>query len=391
MYEKVGYRKVVVGAAQGYETTGWKVWAKPQFGFRFDPDADQYAVFERAEKVAADRGSKPAAARMAQRIVDNPDPSRWPSPAEVLAVDEGLLTGGWYGVRDIGVSKAAGPDRFYVSCVFTDEVTKHLPGRHDQKTHGSGGSGERLTTTPSGEELPDGWGRLTGEEFRQRSIDAMIEDDIHPDDAVHIVDRQIARGVTPTVYTNGAVTIQIHPDADKVIEPTAHGRIVRQADFLQKASPVENLLIRVDDRYVTRASGQTKGDDVVGWTTMKHPDKAGHATIAIRPVAFTKRNPLRQGLTVGTGGEYVMAHEWGHAIVQPKGWAPALTRDGVNREAALYRMFGQAAQVSGYAMTQPAEFFAEMFADWHQSRGTTKRPVVREAAREFGWFGGDAA
>jgi GNAT superfamily N-acetyltransferase len=269
-------------------------------------------------------------------------------------------------------------------------MLKHLPGQHDQSTHGhgKGATGGHLTTTPTGEDLPEGWGRLDGDALLQRRIQILIDEDVHPDDAEWVAKRQVAKGNQPTVYENGAVTIEIHPDADKVMDPGSHAAIVRQADFLNKAAPVQNLTIRIDDWYVTKASGSTKGDDVVGWTTMKHADKDGHATIAIRPVAFTNRTPLREGLTVGSGGQYVMAHEWGHAVKQPKGYARAL--DGSHREAALYRLFGDAAQVSAYAMSQPAEFYAEAFADWHQSRGQTKRPVVRKAAQEFGWFGSDA-
>lgn len=241
------------------------------------------------------------------------------------------------------------------------------------------------STTVDGKPLPEGWTRVNERDIRDNVADEWVAEGMERSVAEATVDRLFAIS-SPVVYTDGKVTVRMGAGPSGLPDEH-HERAVKQIHTMQQVAPLDHATIRIDDYYVTTGSGSTVPIGVLGWTSFEHPDKPGHAVIALRPSLWTdeKTHSGTIPFNVRTGSDYVVAHEWGHAVVQPKAM-------GGGKEGSLYQMFGSSAKdVSGYALTSPAEFYAEIFADWHASHGTTTRPVTRKAAKEFGWFGGEDA
>jgi hypothetical protein len=73
--------------------------------------------------------------------------------------------------------------------------------------------------------------------------------------------------------------------------------------------------------------------------------------------------------------QYVLAHEWGHAVNdEPFGAAP-------NYESAQARVAG----MSDYGKSSPYEAYAEAFAEWSLTGGKTTNVAAQQYARDYGW------
>lgn len=72
--------------------------------------------------------------------------------------------------------------------------------------------------------------------------------------------------------------------------------------------------------------------------------------------------------------EYVLAHEWGHAI---------------DHENALDQMMAQFDDhvhgLSAYGESSPREAYAEAFAEWYLTKGRTSNAAAKHYAQKFGW------
>lgn len=85
------------------------------------------------------------------------------------------------------------------------------------------------------------------------------------------------------------------------------------------------------------------------------------------------------------GIEYVLAHEWGHAIEGDPGAQTARAVEGKATLLSMYRKFKYDDDLSGYGGTSTHEAYAESFAEWWLTRGRTTNPVAQAYAREFDW------
>lgn len=84
---------------------------------------------------------------------------------------------------------------------------------------------------------------------------------------------------------------------------------------------------------------------------------------------------------------YLISHEYGHTMDNLRsgssGTSPSMRAaysDIMKRHKA-----GEATGLSEYGRSQPAEAYAETFAEWHMSGGKTTSPAAQHFARLYGW------
>jgi hypothetical protein len=77
--------------------------------------------------------------------------------------------------------------------------------------------------------------------------------------------------------------------------------------------------------------------------------------------------------------QYTVAHEWGHTVATAGG------AGGVTAQSILAEAERAGTLISDYATTSTAEAFAESFAEWWLTAGTTANVTVQQLARAEGW------
>jgi hypothetical protein len=100
--------------------------------------------------------------------------------------------------------------------------------------------------------------------------------------------------------------------------------------------------------------------------------------------ADTKNMDMMPSSLVGNtkNMNYLMTHEYGHQLDFSK------NASGDNYKAhPLTKNAKFNAALSSYGKSHPVEAYAEAFAEWHHSNGTTKNPAARAMARYEGWNG----
>jgi hypothetical protein len=240
------------------------------------------------------------------------------------------------------------------------------------------GSSHALDTIKGGRE------KINGPVAEKQMVDDLAEE-IGPDAAHSAVERLKMVGHVPTVYTNGSINIRIHPS----VPESVHQKILLDVASLQHFAPVKDLDVRIDDDFVTHGSGQTlehAATGCMGWTEVTAGN--GNTTIAIRPTPWTRpKGPVQAGLLMrssdGNRGRYFIAHEWGHATLRPSQRSAEM--------GARLMYFYQVHRYAGsmYAAESPDEYYAENFAEWHTTGGTTSNKVTQQMAMDFGWFMAD--
>lgn len=185
---ELGLTSITVSPA----TDGIAAWAQERFGYRFSqkpslrahstdgrpPKNDEEAavpiggvgypgrrreyrgsdglLYGFAHPDLGEPGVKEALAGIERRLQSD-DPGDWPAPHEIITLGTGrrvyddiiegrtlgeyLLSHGWKGVKPSSHVTKALDGMLYLTVLGEQEpVTKHLPGQHDQKTHGRGGN-----------------------------------------------------------------------------------------------------------------------------------------------------------------------------------------------------------------------------------------------------------
>ena len=84
--------------------------------------------------------------------------------------------------------------------------------------------------------------------------------------------------------------------------------------------------------------------------------------------------PILQMFSLDTEWRYTLAHEFGHAIT------PWNRMRSITREWSAVGFY-----FSHYGQSDPAEGFAEAFAEFYLSEGKTINPAARAYAVDFGW------
>jgi len=170
------------------------------------------------------------------------------------------------------------------------------------------------------------------------------------------------------VYQNGSVKIKFSSTGYKI--PDAQKKeLFKRIEKLQKANPKEKLEITVSQNMRNAyAKAEINGSRM--WIS---PRTILDPTLNVEKESTGWKMP---SLADAGRPNYTLAHEWGHLLDS--------TRFDINSVMKLKKEFPDAF-VSDYAKTKPVEFFAEMFADYFTTGGTTDNPLVQKMAQTYGW------
>lgn len=233
----------------------------------------------------------------------------------------------------------------------TGRSHRHLPGKHDQKTHGSGigeavaGSGTTVKSKSGTGKSAAGWARAENQRVE------------YPPGSGTMIDAKVWRqgGHRVADLDSGF--------SEKEVETT----ILPTINRLQKTNPVAGMLDVRLEPTIFRKGKALNGVTVIGTGQIKLSGiMAGRK---LRSRGF--HSPAGDG---HSQSEYVLVHEWGHAISKPKSEAKP-------REA----LFATTSPLSNYGKTNAHEAYAEAFAEFWFTKGKSMTWSVQDYVREFGW------
>ena len=231
--------------------------------------------------------------------------------------------------------------------------------------------------------VPGQWAKLSSEEIKEMVITDFLA--IRPNNTREEVLDWIARGKLGKATTalmqkgivmkNGPVKIQYYSGGTSVPKQVQK-EIMDHVDLLQTLNP-KSTTLRV-------TIGQSKRN-AYGWATLNGED------IWLAPkTAKTVLPNTREGGTFKMPAlaetpqwKYTLTHEWGHHIDNGSGWSgqATATTQAIDR---LKKEFPFEFR-SGYSGENTKEFYAEMFAEYFLTKGTTPNLLVQGMAKEFGW------
>jgi hypothetical protein len=231
--------------------------------------------------------------------------------------------------------------------------------------------------------VPGQWAKLSSEEIKEMVITDFLA--IRPNNTREEVLDWIARGKLGKataalmqkgiVMKNGPVKIQYY-SGGTTVPKQVQKEIMDHVDLLQTLNP-KSTTLRV-------TIGQNKRN-AYGWATLNGED------IWLAPkTAKTVLPNTREGGTFKMPAlaetpqwKYTLTHEWGHHIDNGSGWSgqATATTQAIDR---LKKEFPFEFR-SGYSGENTKEFYAEMFAEYFLTKGTTPNLLVQGMAKEFGW------
>jgi hypothetical protein len=228
--------------------------------------------------------------------------------------------------------------------------------------------------------VPGQWTKLDKDQIRKEYEDKIREKYAHNELFMNMLIKQpdkatkalMEKGV---VYRNGNIEAQFYLGGATIPEKTKQ-EIIDYIEKLQLTNGKEKLTVIIGNSKKGAYGWAVTGGNQI-WIApstvrMKMPNpmewKDGH------------KMPVLQNLKQW---EYTLAHEWGHHIDINN----LLAEKRAARSLALTRLKTEFpdAFVSKYAKTNEKEFYAEMFAEWFGTSGTTNNALVQAMAKEFGW------
>jgi SPP1 gp7 family putative phage head morphogenesis protein len=200
-----------------------------------------------------------------------------------------------------------------------------------------------------------------------------------------LADRTMAEG--QVVYTNGWTTV-----------------LVDETQFLQMPGSIDDLLDAIDGnmskfplKMLTVKVGNKDIDEIFAEMGAKKERVAAAAArggiggnkMFVRPksVKASPVDPKSNGTWFSkvpdstTDIEYTVAHEWGHLREMVVGASIKNANKTINE---LTERVGNQ-YLSMYGASDPAEAYAEAWADWVLNKGKTDNPLTNAMAKEFGW------
>jgi hypothetical protein len=229
---------------------------------------------------------------------------------------------------------------------------------------------------------PGQWRKLTPDEIKEDVITEYLKNYnmMAREQVIDWIDRgKFGKATTSlitkgTVYKNGNIQVQFHSGGTSVPDKVKK-EIVEHVEKLQIANPNEKVTVTI---------GQSK-KNAYGWATL------GGDGIWLAPkTAKTVVPNLLEGgkfkmpaLLDNAQWKYTLTHEWGHHIDE----GSSFFGQTAERTFAIQRLktaYPDAFK-SLYSMEKPEEFFAEMFAEWFLTNGTTTNQLVQAMAKEFNW------
>ena len=230
---------------------------------------------------------------------------------------------------------------------------------------------------------PGQWTTLTSDEIKEQVIGEYLAN--HPLNTREQVLDWLARGRfgkettalidKGIVYQNGGVRVSFY-SGGRTVPAKVQKQILDHIDALQATNP-KSTVIRI------HIGKNKKG--AYGWATLNGEDiwlapKTAKTVLPNKVQGGTFKMPA---LADNEQWRYTLTHEWGHHIDEGSaffGQASATT----STIETLKKQFPDAFK-SGYSAENTKEFYAEMFAEYFLTKGTTANPLVQAMAKEFGW------
>jgi hypothetical protein len=234
---------------------------------------------------------------------------------------------------------------------------------------------------------PGEWKELTKDEIRESVISLYVAKTGKTREAIELYiqkgfigsgDLELLRN--GTVYRNGPIEIQFYASGAKV-KADEKKKFLESVDAIQTYAPKDKMIITVAKEKKGAYGSAILGD----------------AQIFLRPSVVSDDLPKEKELGFKmpviaevAHRDYVLAHEWGHSIDIGGSFGRTVsiqnpaTKETIKRLQKKYANDPLAIR-SGYSGENTKEFYAEMFAEWYLTKGTTKNPLVQEMAQALGW------
>jgi len=293
------------------------------------------------------------------------------------------------------------------------DENRHLPGGHDQKTHGAGGSGPykagnwvKASALDKKAILERRYGAAAdkavgGELTREQKIKEMAR-----------IDQNNIDNRNNEVWMNGENhTITFARDT-KNMDVMDKEKLFNDVDEMQTKYPLDQMDVEVvSDWRGTKGMASDRGS--AAYTTNDGLKIGIRAQYVSGVFAETPEMLKKQGIVVPfdeqqfmgsvknvSVGKYTMAHEWGHAwesktgkLVGNSGLVGGGNLDRfryeTKKDAFIFKTVKESTLKGGYmskyGKTNLAESYAEAFADNYLTKGKSSNPVVQDMAKEFKW------
>jgi hypothetical protein len=245
----------------------------------------------------------------------------------------------------------------------------------------------QVVTASTGGFVPGQWRLSTAEERRQEVIDryTKLNPNAEPGLIASLVDAgrsipaaDIALVKSGIVYNNGPFKVMFYSAGTKVPQKLQQ-KLLKEIEELQITNPRKEMTI-----FVASNRGNAYGSALLG-----------DAKIWLRPDTVMSDTPTGReaghkmpAITTVAQRQYTLAHEWGHTLDE----GGSFTRTESIQNATTKRLieeykeqFKDKAFMSAYSGENTKEFYAEMFAEFYLTKGTTDNPLVQAMAKEFLW------
>jgi len=277
----------------------------------------------------------------------------------------------------------------HITLIDKNDISKHLAGRHNQKTHG-GGMGPK-------------WEKGEWHEMSNKDYVAFIDDSCRLAESKYEkriipksewkknyarTDEEYLKAKPERAYKNGQIVVFSEPGDNPSKHQTKinEGSLIRDIDDLQTQYPLESLVLRISDK---RLKELAPDKDAFGAT-----DRGGNKMLLAGDALFPRPvNNVGMGMGSVVGVRtYTLTHEWGHALDRPNLESSNFgERDNIITKLVEADYNGRAGtnMMSEYGKSEPAEAFAEGFAQYvlSQQRNVPAEgnPLAVAMAERFGW------
>ena len=245
---------------------------------------------------------------------------------------------------------------------------------------------ERVPET--GEFVPGQWSLASQEERRQEVIDRYTK--LNPTAPPGLIETLVdeGRGGIPAadislvksgiVYKNGPIKVMFYSAGTKVSK-VMQDKLLKEVEELQITNPRKEMTI-----FVASNRGNAYGSALLGDAKIwLRPDTVMMDKPTFQEVGF--KMPM---ITQVAQRQYTLAHEWGHTLDE----GGSFTRTESIQSATTKKIiedfkkeFEGKAFRSRYSGENTKEFYAEMFAEFYLTKGTTNNVLVQAMAKQFNW------
>ena len=288
---------------------------------------------------------------------------------------------------------------------------RHLPGQHNQLTHGSGGGGggykagewKKANAIDKKSILDARYGAMADKSIAQ-GVTNLSRDEIIKE-AARVDENTIDKG-TSEVWINGSNHTISFAGNTKKMDDEDKKALFDDVDKLQNKYPVEQLDIEVvaDWRGTNGVDSKTwgytsdngkkivlRGDRVSG------DNRFNNEKWSQLGIVQSNNENYMSSIKTSSNAQYVLAHEWGHAIESKRNNKIFKEKTFNQSEFSLRQEFAikvdnaikngelKKGFMSKYGKKNEFESYAEGFTDFYLTGGKSSNAVTQELAKEFKW------